>query len=236
MLRARGSPRTKPIGLAAISPNEANDRITKRSQWVSRHDGLRKPARSPAKRFVQTNPLTRYDALSSENGRCSGDEGPSPNEANWVCAAISPNEANDRITKRSQWGSRHDGLRKPARPPAKPFVQTNPLARYDAFSSETAMLREGSPRTKPIGLAAISPNEANDRVTKRSQWGSRHDGLRKPARPPAKPFVQTNPLARYDVFSSEKCRCSADMVHSQTNRHDLGGSPGPMKMAGGQIA
>jgi hypothetical protein len=74
-------PRTKPIASAARAPrtkpissssNEADNRITKRSQWHDRGNGSRKPARSLPNRFSQTNPLTRYDVLNSEKCRCSG--------------------------------------------------------------------------------------------------------------------------------------------------------------------
>jgi hypothetical protein len=129
MLRARGFPRTKPI--LPFGRSRRPYYQTKRSQWHDRGDGSRKQARSPPNRFRQTNPLTRYDVLSSEKCRCSG-QGAFPERSQF-----SPSdEADDRITKRSQWHDRGDGSRKQARSPPNRFPQTNPLTRYDVLSSE----------------------------------------------------------------------------------------------------
>jgi hypothetical protein len=114
-------------------------------------------------------------------------------------AWLSPNEAN---------GVRHGGF------PERSQYQF----RCVEFRNRCYPGRGPLPRTKPMGLVATSPIEANDRITKRSQWLSREDWSRKQARSPANRFRQTNPLILYDVFGSEKRRCSGGMAFPERSR------------------
>jgi hypothetical protein len=59
------------------SPNEANDRITKRSQWLSREDGSRKRAGSPANRLAKRTHWSVMICLVPKNVVAPG-EGPFP--------------------------------------------------------------------------------------------------------------------------------------------------------------
>ena len=94
-------------------------------------------------------------------------------------------------------------------PPASPRDETNPMVVCNDWPP-------ASPRdeTNPMVVCSDWPPRCPE--TKRTQWVSRHDGSRKRARPPAKRFPQTNPLARYDVLSTEKCRYPGDMGSPRT--------------------
>src|SRR6266404_5940233 len=123
----------------AVSPNEANDRSPKRTQWQSRENGSRKRAASPANRFRQTNPLARYDVLSSEKCRCSGRVGFPQTKP----MTVLPNEPNGNLGRmgrvngrhlprvgfpeRSQYQLRHDLIRKMSTARAGGFPQTKPI-------------------------------------------------------------------------------------------------------------
>jgi hypothetical protein len=121
------------------------------------------------------------------------------------------------------------------------FPQTNPLARYDVLSSEKCRCsgRVGFPRTNRHDLGRVTRPHDNGRgpdcmiavvwppilqskpmtrSPKRTRWQARENGSHKRAASPANRFDQTNPLTRYDVLGSEKCRCPG--------RVGFGGVPG----------
>src|SRR5258708_35952803 len=98
---------------SGLSPNEANDRFSKRTHWQARENGSHKRATSPANRFRQTNPLTRFDVLSSEKCRCPGRVGFPRTKPIWVRGGRFPERSQgvlgstDQVVfKKSRW----DGL------------------------------------------------------------------------------------------------------------------------------
>src|SRR5437899_1728604 len=158
---SRPSPRTKPT---TVLPNEANGYLGR----MGRENGPDRPQIGSATRRQRSIMMCLVPKNVIDPG--------------W---AVSQNEANDRSAKRSQWCSPEDG-RENGR--ALPRIRFPERSQYQFGSVEFRNRRHPGrrplPQTKPIRLAAISPNEANDRITKRSQWLSREDGSRKRARSP----------------------------------------------------
>jgi hypothetical protein len=103
-----------------------------------------------------------------------------------------------------------------------------PLFDNSYRSTTCARPRAPFPRTKPIASAARAPrtkpvspssNEADNRITKRSQWHDRGGWVKKAGEIPPEPTSQTNPLVRYDVLSSEKHRYSGGWGFPDRSQH-----------------
>jgi hypothetical protein len=175
-------PRTKPIPASTrfdpknvdgpwgwVSPNEANQvsmpcpqtkpmaRFPKRTHWQSRENGSRKRATSPANRFRQTNPLVRYDVLSSEKCRCSGRVGFPQTKP----ITILPNEPNGNLGRMGHVNGRHL--------PRIGFPERNQCQlRHDLIRKMSTARGDGFPRTKPIhGLRPRSPGRGGRRSVPR---------------------------------------------------------------------